>query len=359
MHTDREELSFALEDYQYHLPERLIAQAPADRKDASRLLVLQRHRPRSEHLQFEEIGRFFQRGDLLVINNTRVVPARLYGVKETGGAIELLVLDPFKDPQRGREEGFCCLVKSAKRPRPGLRMVLANGVQAEIRSTLENGQAMVRFLDSRPLLSLLDQIGCVPVPPYIRRNGQSPPVDDRQAYQTVYAAKPGAVAAPTAGLHFTVELLQELRQKGVEIAELTLHVGYGTFVPVRVEDIRQHRMHPEFAEVDAAAAGAIQAAQQQRRRIIAVGTTVVRILEWLAVERGTVTAFSGFCNHYIYPGYRFRVISGMITNFHLPGSSLLLLVSALAGRETILRAYQEAIDQGYRFYSYGDAMLIL
>jgi len=359
MHSDRHELSFALQDYQYHLPEKLIAQAPADRKDVSRLLVLQRDRLGSEHLRFQDIGRFFRQGDLLVINNTRVVAARLHGKKDTGGAIELLVLDPFKDPQRGREEGFCCLVKSAKRPRPGIRMLLPNGVQAVILSTRENGQAMVRFLDSAPLLSLLEQIGRVPLPPYIRRNGQAAPVDDRQAYQTVYAAKPGAVAAPTAGLHFTTELLQDLQQSGVQIAEVTLHVGYGTFVPVRVEDIRQHRMHPEFAEVTADAADTIQAARQQQRRIIAVGTTVVRILEWLAAERGAVTAFSGFCNHYIYPGYQFQVINGMLTNFHLPGSSLLLLVSALAGRETILRAYREAIDQGYRFYSYGDAMLIL
>lgn len=359
MFDNSSELSFSLSDYQYHLPQGLIAQDPADRKDGSRLLVLRRDRLPIEHLRFAEIGRLLREGDVLAVNNTRVVPARLHGQKDTGGTIELLVLEPFKDPERGREEGFWCLVKSAKRPRVGLRMVLANGIQAEIRSIRENGRAMVRFSGSEPMLRILDQIGHVPLPPYIRRNGYRAPVDDRQAYQTVYAAKPGAVAAPTAGLHFTDLLLQELQQSGVEIAEVTLHVGYGTFVPVRVEDIRQHRMHPEFAEVTADAADRIQAARQQQRRIIAVGTTVVRILEWLAAEQGAVTAFSGFCNHYIYPGYRFRVIAGMITNFHLPRSSLLLLVSALAGRETILRAYQEAIQRGYRFYSYGDAMLIL
>jgi len=359
MLDERGELSFSLCDYQYHLPQGLIAQAPADRKDSSRLLVLQRDRLCTEHLRFEEIGRFFREEDLLVVNNTRVVPARVHGKKETGGAVELLVLDPFKDLERGREEGFQCLVKSAKRPRSGMTIILPNGVRAEIRGTRENGQAMVRFLSSEPLLNLLEQIGQVPLPPYIRRNGQPAPVDDRLAYQTVYAANPGAIAAPTAGLHFTGKLLQELRQRGVEIAEVTLHVGYGTFVPIRVEDIREHRMHPEFAEVTADAASKIQAARQKQKRIIAVGTTVVRILEWLAAEQGAVTAFSGFCNHYIYPGYQFRVIDGMITNFHLPGSSLLLLVSALAGRETIFRVYQEAIDKGYRFYSYGDAMLIL
>jgi len=359
MPDDLETVSYLLQDYLYDLPDHLIAQTPVDRREGSKLLVVDRRLGSLSHCRFDEIRRFLHSGDLLAVNDTRVVAARLYGTKETGGAVELLVLDPYKDPDRGRDEGYECLLKSAKRPRRESLIALPNGFYAKVLSAPRDGKAVVRFLIEGPLLDVLDKIGHVPLPPYIHRNGRKPPIDDRKTYQTVYAAKPGAVAAPTAGLHFSAELLQELQNRGVEIVKVTLHVGYGTFAPLRSKDIREHRMHPEYAEISAAAAQAVERAKNENRRIIAVGTTVARILEWAAAELGKITSFSGLCNHYIYPGYRFRVIDGMVTNFHLPGSSLILLVAALAGRQTILNAYRQAIGRGYRFYSYGDATLIL
>lgn len=359
MPDDIEAVSFLLKDYLYDLPDRLIAQNPLDRRDGSKLLVVDRRGGSVSHCRFDEICRFLHPEDLLVINDTRVVPARLIGRKDTGGTIEVLVLDPYKDADRGREEGYECLLKSSKRPRRESLIALQNGVRAKIMSVPKDGKANVRFLAEEPLLEILDKIGHIPLPPYIHRNGSKPPPDDRKTYQTVYGVKPGAVAAPTAGLHFSHELLRELHNRGVEIVKVTLHVGYGTFAPLRSEDIRDHRMHPEYTEISASSAQAVQLAKNENRRIIAVGTTVVRVLEWAAAEFGNVTPFSGLCNHYIYPGYRFRVVDGMVTNFHLPGSSLILLVAALAGRKTILDAYQEAIERGYRFYSYGDATLIL
>lgn len=354
-----EDASFSLRDYLYDLPGSLIAQAPAGQRGASRLLVLDHKRDELEHQQFDDICRFFRAGDVLVVNDTRVVPARLHGRKETGGAVELLVLDPYKDADRGSEEGYECLLKSAKRCRQGSRIVLENGSLVEILQEPKDGTAIVRFLCDRPLLGMLQEIGYVPLPPYIHRNGGNKPVDDRKTYQTVYADKPGAVAAPTAGLHFSTDLLRQLNSIGVELVSVTLHVGYGTFAPLRAEDIRNHRMHPEYAEISKSSAQTIETAKKEKRRVIAVGTTVVRTLEWVAAEYGKVDSFSGLCNHYIYPGYRFRVIDGMVTNFHLPGSTLILLVAAFAGRKIVLRAYAEAIEKGYRFYSYGDAMLIL
>jgi len=359
MPDDLETASFLLRDYLFELPNHLIAQNPTDKRAESKLLVVDRRHGNVRHCRFDEICRFFSSGDLLVLNDTRVVPARLYGRKETGGAVELLVLDPYKDAERGREEGYECLLKSAKRPRRHTRIVLQNGARATILNEPRDGKAVVRFSMDEPLLEILEKIGQVPLPPYIHRNGNTPPCDDRKAYQTVYAAKSGAIAAPTAGLHFTHELLGELQERGVEIVKVTLHVGYGTFAPLRSEDIREHRMHPEYAEIPACSAQAIEQARIRSRRIIAVGTTVVRILEWAAAELGKVSPCAGLCNHYIYPGHRFCVVDAMITNFHLPGSSLILLVAALAGRQTILNAYQQAIERGYRFYSYGDAMLIV
>lgn len=359
MCNSHQDASFALQDYHYDLPAGLIAQHPHDRRDRSRLLVLDRRTGKLSHLRFDRICDYFQAGDVLVVNDTRVVPARLHGKKETGGSIELLVLDPYKDPELGSRDGYECLLKSAKRPRRDSLIFLQSGVCAKIQKAPENGKAFVRFLTSEPLLEILRNIGSVPLPPYIHRGNGSSNNEDRQSYQTVYALRPGAVAAPTAGLHFTEELLQTLQERSIEIVKVTLHVGYGTFAPLRSADIRDHRMHAEYAEISVDSAGRIRSAKTENRRIIAVGTTVVRTLEWVATEFGEVSPFSGLCNHYIYPGYRFRVINGMITNFHLPGSSLILLVSAFAGRTEVLAAYTKAIELGYRFFSYGDAMLIL
>jgi len=351
---------FLLDAYDYPLPPALIAQAPVPNRCGSRLLVLDRSRNGGlEHRIFSELGRYLDRGDVLVLNDTRVVPSRLRGVKASGGKVELLVLEPCRSEALNAAAGHPCLIKASKPPRAGTRLILNGGVTARVEAPLGEGRYRVRFDDQRPLAALLDAVGEVPLPPYISRTGSDPaPVNDRDSYQTVYADHPGAVAAPTAGLHFTRQLLDQLERQGVELVRITLHVGYGTFAPIRCRDIRDHRMHAEAVEISAAAAAVVNTARRDGRRIVAVGTTAVRTLEWSATDSGTVTAGAGLCDHYIYPGYRFRVVDAMITNFHLPKSTLLLLVSALAGREAILAAYREAITRGYRFYSYGDAMLI-
>ncbi len=357
---DEKELSFRLGDYDFQLPPELIAQFPAPNREDSRLLVLDRARNSVEHSRFRSIGKFFDRGDLLVVNDTRVVRARLTCRKQSGGRAELLVLDPYKSPEDGARQGYTCLVKASKRARAGQVLCLEDGTRAEIASPLGNGKALVRFPEGEAIFDILDRLGEVPLPPYIvRRPGCDAPVDDASCYQTEYARKPGAVAAPTAGLHFSRPLLEELAAAGVETAAVTLHVGYGTFAPLRCEDIREHKMHSEFFEVSAEAAEAVNRAKRDGRRVVAVGTTVVRTLEYIHALRGKIDACSGSCDHYIYPGYRFGVIDRLVTNFHLPGSSLILLVSAFAGRTAILSAYAEAVRERYRFYSYGDAMLIL
>ena len=355
----RGDLTFNLDDFQYSLPETLIAQGPLEEREACRLLVLRRSRETLEHRRFAEVGAYFKPGDVLVLNNTRVVPARLLGTKETGGRIELLVLEPLRPSEHGRGNGHACLVKAAKPPKPHSLIILENGLQAEILTTPVEGKVHVRFLTSEPLSKILERAGAVPLPPYIHRDGAGTQFDDATFYQTVYAEEPGSVAAPTAGLHFSPGLLQELEKRGVEIVKVTVHVGYGTFAPMRVTDVREHRMHPEYAEITLASAERIAQAKSEGRRIVAVGTSSTRILEWVARECGSVTAFSGYCDLYIYPGFRFRVVDALITNFHLPKSTLLLLVSAFAGRKEILDAYREAIRENYRFFSYGDAMLIL
>jgi S-adenosylmethionine:tRNA ribosyltransferase-isomerase len=353
------ELKYDLDDYHYDLPEALIAQEPQEKREACRLLLLRRSSKTLEHRRFDEISAILQPGDVLVLNDTRVVPARLRGTKATGGKIELLLLEPFKPEPDGDGAVYSCLVKAAKPPHPRSLITLRDGLQAEVLTAPEEGRAQVRFLTSEPLLKLLERAGEIPLPPYIHRNGTSPLCDDRTSYQTVYAREPGSVAAPTAGLHFSIDLLRELEARGVEIVRVTLHVGYGTFAPMRVKDIRHHAMHPEYAEISRDSAERIARAKTKGRRIVAVGTTSVRILEWAARGESGVEPFSGTCDLYIYPGFRFRIVDAMITNFHLPKSSLLLLVSALAGRETILHGYREAVRENYRFFSYGDAMLIL
>ncbi len=353
--------SYRLEDYDYHLPPERIAQVPCAGRSGSRLLVLARNHPhRREHRRFVDLADYLRRGDLLVLNDTRVVPSRLRGRKETGGRIELLVLDPYKPDAEGRSQGYECLVKASKPPRPGSRLEIEERFSAEVATAMDKGRCRVRFHGATPLLDLLQAAGRVPLPPYINRDGSdNGKVDDATCYQTVYAQHPGAVAAPTAGLHFTESMLSEIEQRGVEMARITLHVGYGTFEPIRTDDIRDHRMHAEFVRVEAAAARRIEHARRDGRRIVAVGTTVVRTLEWVASRQGRIEPYCGPCDHYIYPGYRFRVVGAMVTNFHLPRSSLILLVSAFAGRQLILECYREAVAAGYRFFSYGDAMLIL
>ena len=350
---------YSLDDYDYELPTELIAQLPAKRREDSRLLVLDRHGSRLEHRSFQDIYQFLSARDVLVINDTRVVRGRLCGTKDSGGRVELLILNPYIPPELAHQEGYACLVKASKKPQSGCRFTFADGFEAYLETPVINGRAQVRFVGSTPLTEILERIGLVPLPPYIERRGGESVADDLVSYQTVYAERPGAIAAPTAGLHFSRELLQGLRDQGVEVVPVTLHVGYGTFSPIREHDIRKHTMHPEYAEISPQAASRLERARMEGRRIVAVGTTVVRILEWVAHRHGRLEPFRGLCNHYIYPGYEFRVVQAMITNFHLPKSSLLLLVSAFAGRNRILAAYREAIRHKYRFFSYGDATLIL
>jgi S-adenosylmethionine:tRNA ribosyltransferase-isomerase len=355
---------YDLDHYHYDLPGSLIAQEPLKERDGCRLLILRRTQGTIEHSHFSEITSLLHPGDVLVLNDTRVVPARLMGTKQTGGRIELLVLEPFELSGSNDDEGYSCLVKAAKPPKPQSIIDLKNGLQAKVLTLSGDGKARVCFLTSEPLPSLLQRAGEVPLPPYIRRNGSRLEFNDATYYQTVYAREPGSVAAPTAGLHFTAGLLQELERLGIEIINITLHVGYGTFAPVRVADIRQHSIHPEFAVISQESARRITAAKKQGRRIVAVGTTSVRLLEWLALKHEAPTGISGsgisgYCDLYIYPGFPFRMVDAVITNFHLPKTSLLLLVCAFAGRETMLNAYYEAIGENYRFYSYGDVMLIL
>jgi S-adenosylmethionine:tRNA ribosyltransferase-isomerase len=356
---DEKETSFRLEDYDYDLPTELIAQHPAASRELSRLLVLDRASGATHHSRFDRIGEYLRPGDLLVVNDTRVVPARLPGRKETGGRVEFLVLDPYKSPEQAESEGYCCLAKASKPFRSGQIVEFPEGIRAEVVCAPGDGKVQVRFQGAPNIVEVLNRIGRTPLPPYIEREAGEASGADLICYQTEYAKHPGAVAAPTAGLHFTKPLLEGLAAAGIEIAALTLHVGYGTFSPIRCEDIREHHMHPEFIELGEQAAVAVNRAKREGRRVVAVGTTVVRTLEWIFATQGEVAPFRGMCNHFIYPGYRFAVIDRLLTNFHVPKSSLVLLVSAFAGRERILSAYREAVRERYRFFSYGDAMLIL
>ena len=353
---------YALDDYDFDMPEALIAQQPAVRRDQSRLMTLHRRRGDVGHHHFYELPGMLGAGDLLVLNNTRVIPARLYGRKATGGKVEVLVLDYAggrADPQNQGHFVSACLVKASKRPQPGSRIYFSDDLQAEVLAVREETHILRFSCPGGDFAALLEQTGDMPLPPYIRRpGGDASAASDRQRYQTVYAKQAGAVAAPTAGLHFSDALLARLVARGVQTVELTLHVGYGTFLPVRVDDIRKHRMHAEQFVIAPEAADRINAHRQQGGRVIAVGTTCVRSLEYATDEDGRLRSGSGPNDLFIYPGYRFRMVDGMITNFHLPRSTLLMLVAAFAGRENILSAYRAAVEQRYRFFSYGDAMLI-
>lgn len=371
MNSQDERFSYRLEDYDYDLPEDLIALDPSPQRDESRLLVLYRSTGLMEQTIFKHIVDFLSPGDVLIMNNTKVVPARLYGRKETGGRVELLVLDPFTDPEVAKEKGYECLVKAAKPLKPGMKIKIVvrddyGQVQPQVESLTvvevsQDGKARLLLPEGRDIMSILYRYGEVPLPPYIRRS-KSPGPEDLERYQTVYAKHPGAVAAPTAGFHFTNEILEEIRSMGVTVDFVTLHVGYGTFEPVKTEDVRHHKMHSEWCEVKRETVELIKEAKQTGRRVIAVGTTVVRTLEGIvapSLNSMDVFPYRGFCDCYIVPGFQFKIVDAMITNFHLPKSSLILLVSAFAGRELILAAYKEAISRRYRFYSYGDAMFIV
>ena len=350
---------FSLGDYDYRLPEELIAQIPASKREASRLLTLDRQTGDVLHRSFEDLINMFDGSEVLVVNDTQVVPARLIGCKKTGGRVEILVLDYHEGLSRIAQKGesvFKCLVKSSKRPRTGSILEFDQGLSGEILDDVD-GICRIHFSAGADFEEWVDRAGRVPLPPYIRR-GEEPCWDDRTSYQTVYARCKGAVAAPTAGLHFSKCLLEKLESKGVKIVAITLHVGYGTFFPVRVSDIREHAIHSEWYSVSEATARCINRARADGARIVAAGTTSVRTLEYAADDRGQVVCGSGYCDLFIYPGYRFKVVDAMITNFHLPKSTLLMLVSAFAGRCRVLEAYEEAIRKRYRFYSYGDAMYI-
>lgn len=343
-------------DFDYNLPEELIAQSPAEPRDSARLLVLHRTTGEMEHRVFRDLVEYLRPGDLLVANRSRVIPARLMGAKETTGTpVEMLLLRPAAASASGDE--WEVLLRPARRLREGARIVFGQGeLLATVMSVNGLGVRRVRLQSEEPLERVIDRLGHAPLPPYIHGYQGDP-----ERYQTVYGDVRGSAAAPTAGLHFTHQLMERIRGLGVEIQFVTLHIGIDTFRPVQEEDPTKHPMHREYYEVPDAAADSVSAAKREGRRVIAVGTTSVRVLESVALEGhgAGIRAGSGWTDLFIYPGYRFKVVDALVTNFHLPRSTLVMLVSALAGREKLLRAYREAVDRRYRFYSFGDAMLIL
>jgi S-adenosylmethionine:tRNA ribosyltransferase-isomerase len=338
-------------DFDYFLPQELIAQSPADRRDASRLMTLDRETGAIDETEFFRIADLFRPGDLLVLNDTKVIPARLFGEKESGGRIEVFLLRRVT----GAEEVWSCLLRSSKKPRPGSCVRFSAGMTACVLERSDDETWLISFSPQERFSDWLAEQGSMPLPPYIRRPAGS---EDESRYQTVFARVSGAVAAPTAGLHFTEQLLQEVRERGVDIASLTLHVGLGTFLPVRVEMVNDHRMHREFYTISPETAAAIAARKAGQGRVIALGTTTTRALEHAADSDGNVRPGDGEADIFIHSDYCFKVIDALITNFHLPCSTLLLLVSAFAGKEFLFRAYHEAIRRRFRFFSYGDAMFI-
>ncbi len=339
-----------IEDFNYELPEELIAQYPAKERDQSRMMVFDQTSGQVQHWSFKDFAGFIQPGDCLVLNQSRVIPARLFGEKlGTGGKVELLLT---RDLGQGKWEA---LINPKKRAKPGTKLSFSQGqVTAEIIEFLEQAGGIVQFSPVEDWQAFIDKEGKVPLPPYITRPAE--PMDSER-YQTVYARENGSIASPTAGLHFTPAILDSLRQKGVCVAELTLHVGWGTFKPVR--DLDTHKMHPEYVRITEQASQTINQTLEQGKRLVCVGTTSTRALEWAATEQGRVQPKEGWCDLFIMPGYKFKVVKNLLTNFHLPGSSLLLLVSAFIGREKLLELYAQAVKDRYRFYSYGDCMLII
>ena len=336
-------------DFYYDLPEELIAQDPLEDRSSSRLMVLDRESGNISHHIFKDIIDYLNPEDCLVINDTKVIPARLYGVKEdTGAHIEILLL------KRRENDVWETLVRPGKKAKPGTRLTFGDGrLKAEVIDVVEEGNRLIHFEYEGIFEEILDQLGEMPLPPYITHKLQ-----DKNRYQTVYAKHEGSAAAPTAGLHFTPELLAAIEAKGIRIARVTLHVGLGTFRPVKVEDVTQHHMHSEYYQVTQEAADIINDTKKRGGRVIAVGTTSTRTLESVADEDGTMHATGGWTEIFIYPGYKFKCIDALITNFHLPESTLLMLVSALAGKEHIMHAYETAVQERYRFFSFGDAMFI-
>lgn len=338
-----------LKDFNYDLPEELIAQDPLEDRSSSRLMVLHKDTGRIEHKIFRDIIDYLNPGDCLVINDTKVIPARLMGIKEdTGAAIEALLL------KRNADDVWECLVKPGKKARTGARIVFGEGLLVgEIVDVIEDGNRMIKFHYEGIFEEILDKLGQMPLPPYITHKLQ-----DKNRYQTVYARNEGSAAAPTAGLHFTKELLEKIKEKGVNVVSITLHVGLGTFRPVKVDKIEEHHMHTETFNISKEAADTINRTRAAGGRVIAVGTTSCRTLESAAADDGTIPARSGDTDIFIYPGYKFKAIDCLITNFHLPESTLIMLVSALAGRDNIMNAYETAVKERYRFFSFGDAMFI-
>lgn len=335
-------------DFYYDLPQELIAQTPLQRRDASRLMVLDKDTGAVEHRHFFDLPEYLRPGDCLVLNDSRVLPARLIGRRESGGVSEVLLLTEKGD---GVWE---CLVRPGKKLRPGARVIFGDGqLTAEIVEILPDGNRLVKFHYQGIFLEILEELGRMPLPPYIKETLQ-----DQERYQTVYSRVPGSAAAPTAGLHFTPELLRKIQDMGVETAYVTLHVGLGTFRPVKVDDVENHDMHSEYCMISQEAADKINAAKARGGRVICVGTTSCRTIESFANEDGTIAPSAGWTNIFIYPGYRFKCLDALVTNFHLPESTLVMLVSALAGKEHIMNAYARAVEEKYRFFSFGDAMLI-
>ena len=349
--NERVETALTTHDFYYDLPEELIAQTPMEKRDTSRLLVLDRESGGLTHKHFYDICDYIRPEDILVVNSSRVIPARLLGENANGSPIELLLL-------RMHENGIWeTLVRPGKRARVGATFCFGGILNAEITEVLEDGNRLVRFSYSdayKSIYEVLDAVGQMPLPPYITKK-----LDDKSRYQTVYAKEEGSAAAPTAGLHFTPELLAALRAKGTGYAEVTLHVGLGTFRPVKVDAIRDHLMHAETFHIEKETADEINRRRREGGRVIAVGTTACRVLESVTDENGIVHPMSGETGIFIYPGYRFRAVDALITNFHLPESTLIMLVSALAGKENIMNAYKTAVEEKYRFFSFGDAMLIV
>ena len=337
-------------DFYYDLPEELIAQDPLEDRTASRLLVLDRKTGAVKHKIFSDVIDYLNKGDCLVINNTRVIPARLIGEKEgTGGKVEVLLL------KRRANDVWETLVKPGKKLKPGAKITFGDGrLRAEVLEVVEEGNRLVIFHYEGIFEEILDSLGEMPLPPYITHK-----LEDKEMYQTVYAKYDGSAAAPTAGLHFTKELLSKIEEKGIKIASITLHVGLGTFRPVKVDDVNNHHMHTEWYEVNAEAADIINETKRNGGRVICVGTTSCRTIESVADENGYMKAKTGETDIFIYPGYKFKVMDGLITNFHLPESTLVMLVSAFAGKENVLSAYETAVKEKYRFFSFGDAMILI
>ena len=340
-----------IEEFDYLLPKSLIAQYPSSERGASRLMVVHRKSGAIEHTTFREMIRQFNSGDLFVINNTRVLPARLIGRKDTGGKCEVLLF-PLWNGAKGDWKG---LIKGAKPKSDGFRIHFDQDIDAEV-TEIREGRATVRFLRQDGAADILQRIGHIPLPPYIKREDEPP---DRIRYQTIFAERDGSIAAPTAGLHFTERMIQSLREKGVGIVSLTLHIGPGTFRPVKAKEVENHSMESEWTEISEETSHQIEQTKQRGGRVIAVGTTTTRALESFSDPEGKVKAGRSLSSLFIFPSYRFRILDGLVTNFHLPRSTLIMLVSAFAGKDLLMKAYREAVEKKYRFYSYGDAMLIL